>query len=486
MNYKLLTIGMCAIFVIFWSHYGTYTYNAYLDNYYDIGIESSSFYQHITCNASQQFNYLPVFGNHQSPTLLLFLPLFALLPDPTTLMAIQAVFLALAAILVFLIGKQIIKSEKIGLALAIAFLINPGVSSIAMFDFHAEAFIPFFVLLSFYLYMTKRPKLFLLSLLPLVGLLDVYTYFIAGMLVLALIVYEWKYGDKSQMKLLGSALLVIFLLGIANQMITAQIIANQPQVSTLALPPILRLAYPPITLNGVVGGNSPGVPITFAAIGTLIVLFGYGFSSLFSIIPGLIMFAPWLKGAFISPANFAIFGLQYYGFVAGASVVAAAMGLLILRKKGKLNEAKMPIMILGFALICSLLVALISPILILSTAAVTLQIVNSTTAFNNMAGASLVTAMNLIPRNASVMAQEGIAPHLFYICNLEYALSETSSPISDRFATYVPPEYVIADQNVYDYKNFTSTRVFNMSAYLMQNYSLIYDQNGAMLYKRVK
>ncbi len=486
--YLIAVILLATAFAAFWIHYGVFTYSSFRDGYFDIGIETISMYQHLACNASSQLANLPVFGNHQSPTFLLFLPIFAAFQSPITLFVIQDIALALTAVVAYLVGRDVLKSEKIGFALAFAFIINLGVSSMASFDFHAEAFIPLFFVLAFYFYMTRRPKFFLASLLLLMGLIDIYSYIIAATLVAALLLYEWHYESKEpghapRMRLLMFAAVMIVVLAAAEQLL-AIYITSQTQLLGLTIPPTLRLAYGQLSLGNVFGGSaSVNQNIPVEALGVLLVFFGYGYTSLSNLFISLLMFAPWLKGALISPANQALFGLQYYGFVEGASVVAAVIGILVLRKKGKnLSDGFLMKSILLFAILIPLLAASAASVLVFDMANSFLGLHGFMQASEPTAYSSLLKAISLIPRNASVLSQSEIAPHLYYICNLEYSKSQVPGmPLS--IALYVKPQYIIMDKYLGDYQSFIDPSVFNITGYISGNYTLVYNQSGAMLYK---
>lgn len=91
-----------------------------------MGAFMSTFYQHLSCPNVVGLQYL-VFSNHIAPFLLLVLPFFALFPYPIVLFAIQAIFLALAAMAIYFVCKDLLNSRSIGLVLAFAFLISPAV-----------------------------------------------------------------------------------------------------------------------------------------------------------------------------------------------------------------------------------------------------------------------------------------------------------------------------------------------------------------------
>lgn len=84
-------------------------------------------------------------GTHFSLLLFLLLPLYMIVPRPETLLVVQTLFIALGALPIFLISRLLLKSQRLSLALTSAYLLSPAIQSMNMFDFHLEAFLPFFL-----------------------------------------------------------------------------------------------------------------------------------------------------------------------------------------------------------------------------------------------------------------------------------------------------------------------------------------------------
>lgn len=86
------------------------------------------------------------FADHFRPFLLVLLPFYALAPRAETLLVIQTLVLALAAIPIFLLALDKIEDAFIALILAALYLLYPAVGFISRFDFHIEVFaIPAFI-----------------------------------------------------------------------------------------------------------------------------------------------------------------------------------------------------------------------------------------------------------------------------------------------------------------------------------------------------
>jgi len=96
-----------------------------------------------------------VFSMHFDPILLLIAPFYWIYPNPTTLLIIQTMAISLGALGVYLIAKLKLKNETASLLLSAAYLLNPSVHYINLFDFHPIVFAIPFILFAFY-FMEKK------------------------------------------------------------------------------------------------------------------------------------------------------------------------------------------------------------------------------------------------------------------------------------------------------------------------------------------
>jgi uncharacterized membrane protein len=78
-------------------------------------------------------------GDHLSPIMYAFAPLFWLAPGPLTLLIAQSSALALGALAVFGIARQRLGDERPAAAFALLYLLNPSLHGINVRDFHAAA-----------------------------------------------------------------------------------------------------------------------------------------------------------------------------------------------------------------------------------------------------------------------------------------------------------------------------------------------------------
>jgi uncharacterized membrane protein len=78
-------------------------------------------------------------GDHFSPIMYLFVPLFWVVPGPVVLLIAQSIILALGAIPVFAIARHRLGDERPAAAFAVLYLVNPSLHGINVRDFHAAA-----------------------------------------------------------------------------------------------------------------------------------------------------------------------------------------------------------------------------------------------------------------------------------------------------------------------------------------------------------
>lgn len=103
-------------------------------------------------------------GVHFNLLMFGLLPFYALVPTAQTLLVLQTVFLGLGAVPVWLVSKAILGNTRLSLLVSAAFLFNPGILALGIFDFHLEAFLPFFLGMFFYSFLAKRWKSYALFL----------------------------------------------------------------------------------------------------------------------------------------------------------------------------------------------------------------------------------------------------------------------------------------------------------------------------------
>lgn len=500
--YFVAIVLISIIYFAVWILLQVQFYSRFSSGWWDLGAYAYTTYMHLgSAHYTNPLQYL-VFGGHNLPFMILLLPVFAIYPGPMTLIAIQEMFLALTAVLIYLVTRNIAKNKGMGFAFAFAFLISPGLMGLVGSEFHYEAFIPFFYILSYYFYTKNRTGAFALSYAGLMCIAES-TFVVGFSLLLALFAYGRIYkqnmdeafkNGRNRLLLIGLALTVaaalFYYLG------AWYISSTYSSISYDALPPPARLAdllsfqLTPLTNPGSITYDLAEL-YYFGGLGLFVILFQFGITSIFSPILSFVLYAPWLSEVFIlHNGSFPLFYFQYYGFIIGGSYVAAMLGYRILadakraQRPFRLSDDALDGLVLRVTLILALYIGIG---LFFLTSASYLVISDLVSIHTNYT--SIENALLLIPANSSVMAQDVLTPHLYYVKNLETSPADAAVTFVNLSYSYsifwFRPNYIVLDKNLSDYEqDFASSR-FNVSDYMGKNYTTLYSSSGLYIFKRI-
>ncbi len=493
----ILTIASFA----YWSAFAFNAYNTFHESS-DLAAFAQSFYYDVNYpNISHGFQYA-VFGNHIAPDQMLLLPFFYLFQSPMTLLIAQAFTLSMTGFVIFYVSKKLTRDQSKSFILFIAYMINPAVDGIRIFDYHAEASIIVFFVLTFYFYMKMDKKLLFLSLLLLLGTMDV-APILAIFLAVGLLVYEVAYNDdkilrKRRLNALLGMLVASFAVLLLYHIMAQDLLHGYQTGAYAGLPPFLKVL--PINEDQIAHLFSPvasSVPLPggYAAFTIFFVLFGFGMFVFFAPEITLIMALPWLAGAFyLKNYSFLFPWYQYAGLVIGATVVGSILGMLLMKEKtgmlgsflSKLEKrdykASLERFNAKYTITIFLAIIFATPILIVNANVNNLQqdFFFSISTQQQAYYSQLYSMIALVPSNAPLMTQFFIIPR---VVDRQYVSSEVNYG-------YFTPEYILLDfnrnisLNVNDdplsiYNNTGASLLLNQSTYL------IYAQNGtAKLYKK--
>jgi len=153
----LLTIVFYIIlfaFISLWKYYN-FGYDAM-----DLAIINQVFYNSSLGNFFASSIHPPTYlGDHFTPILFLLLPFYFLWLEPPLLLILQTIILALSAWPIYLIARKVL-TKNWSLILAIAWLVNPFVQNINLFEFHFLPLAIFFILWAFYFFQNQKIWLF--------------------------------------------------------------------------------------------------------------------------------------------------------------------------------------------------------------------------------------------------------------------------------------------------------------------------------------
>jgi uncharacterized membrane protein len=179
-NHPLIILGLAIlIYIVFFVSLTVWKYNNFGYNGIDLGIYNQVFWNtahgHFFESSIQAQSYL---GDHFELFILLLLPFYLIFQHPITLLVLQTIFLALGAIPIFLISKEVLKSplppfnkgaesniplsikegwaDSLPLLLSLIYLLNPFIQNINLFEFHILPFAIPLLLFAFYFYQKKK------------------------------------------------------------------------------------------------------------------------------------------------------------------------------------------------------------------------------------------------------------------------------------------------------------------------------------------
>jgi uncharacterized membrane protein len=157
---RVLWIGAAA-YAVFFSFVTVTRHFTFQTHALDLG-----YYVQLTWNLARgQGAYVSLpemhaWGDHFSPIMYAFVPLFWVAPGPVALLIAQSVILALGAPAVFAIAKRRLGDERPAAAFAVLYLVNPSLHGINVRDFHAVALAIPLLLAAVYFAEARRPWLF--------------------------------------------------------------------------------------------------------------------------------------------------------------------------------------------------------------------------------------------------------------------------------------------------------------------------------------
>ncbi len=490
-----------AISAIYWTMFASNAYSTFHE-YDDLGIFAHNMWLDINYpGISSGLQYL-VFGNHISPDLvLLVLPFFAIAQSSLTLLVIQVLFSSAAAISVFFISRDLLKSNGLAMLFFIAFLVNPGVNGMLVFDFHIESLITIFYLLAFYFYIKLRKRLFILSSILLLATFEEAPY-LGATLAIGLLVYEFLYNRKGsegaspqRIRLAAMLLGLSILFFVVYQGITIFLLQSYSSGSYSSLPPYLKVG-PGVFLSLFIyhgATASAGAPLTYTLYALAVGILFVGGAALIDPIVTLVLASAYLGELFVvGNSGFVYVFQQYFSFIIGPVIVAGVLGIMLLQaRKGYLGRmlakweesGKKPIpyvLIIASSLaIANILILWAYPSFVLSrnTNNLAQDFLFQVSPAQHAYYQQLYSVMALIPNNASLTAPFFTTPHLMnrlYLQDTGYTM-----PI-----WYFKPEYILIDVNLNVSLN-AYAGIDQLRQYLNQtsNYT-IYARNGSAILLR--
>lgn len=154
-SYLIVIAAMILYFAVF-SYISVWKYQTFQYNAMDLAIINQVFYNSAQgdwfASSIHPENYL---GDHVPIILFLLLPIYFLFQSPVTLLILQTAILALTAWPLYLISKKVL-NKNWAIFVSLAWLLNPFVHNINLFEFHFLPFALIFILFAFYFFQVKK------------------------------------------------------------------------------------------------------------------------------------------------------------------------------------------------------------------------------------------------------------------------------------------------------------------------------------------
>lgn len=490
-GYLLLLLFIAVMYVAYWVSFSQFRYNSFSSDYFDIGLETYATYAHINYSYLIPGLQYIVFSGHISLLRVLLLPLSFVLEGPIGLFIIQDSAIALAAIVAYFCGVYLLRSRLLGFALAIGLLLSPGIMGLTIFDFHSEAFIALFFLLSFYFYMRKQRLYLAISFILLLSVME-YTWVVALSFIIGMAYFEFFHNRNDlrgksgiwTVKTLGMCLLLtllflamyVYVAHALTIMYQAGQYSSTPSPLKLLTMKIFDINYTPASAL-----------LSMAFFGVLIFYLSLCFFGLiFDPVLGLIFISPWLGGILVLH-YISFFGIfyQYYSYSVGGAITASLLGLLIFSRRVG-SRSKFRNYEKRFAFLIILSSVTFSALLLPSLGhGLTDPLIGNASNYSQFD-----RTLQTIPRTANVLAQSEITPHLYFVENLEVPDSPslaalgslpTYSPWLKPNSTYTAfywfkPTYIVFDKQL---AGFSYMKRMDVYQQIEGNY-ILYNKTGSL------
>jgi len=158
---NLIVWALIGLYILIFSFFCIWKFNNFFYNVMDLAIINQVFFNSSIGSWFSSSIHPPSYlGDHFTPIIFLLLPFYLIKKSPESLLILQTIFLALSAWPLFLIAKNNL-DKKLAILISIAWLVNPFVQNINLFEFHFLPIAIFFILFSFYFYQKEKFLVFL-------------------------------------------------------------------------------------------------------------------------------------------------------------------------------------------------------------------------------------------------------------------------------------------------------------------------------------
>ena len=452
-------------------------------------LQGEGWLQHGKYRASQPYG--SYWGAHFSLTLLVFLPLFALVPSVYTLLVAKSFVLAASVVVLWLVARDRLASDRLAGVVTLSYAFNPFLWSAWSFDFQEQVLIPPLLFAAYYFYQRDRSVLFL-SFLALVLFTNEFVIFpvagfVGGLFVAAAVAGRLK---KRSPAILGAGVLVVVARVVSSAVIDrysvfgglpTYVVAEplQPFIQGMGRVSLVDLAAT-VLANPLLLVDSA----TFAVADKLLFFAAFMlpvmFLALFDEL-SLSALVPYLGFAWVftgeAKAVYFEFGAHYPLYLLPFIYIGAIHALHRLSKR--FDGLARPSRATFSGLLSAVLV-----LCLVSGAASGGGHLSVPPPADDDHRETLETAIDSIPENASLIAQNDIYPHVATRPNASFIVSPGTFGAYEKRWHPVMPDYLLVDTQLNPNAPWSRAVQGTYADRLGDEYGLYRYQDGIQIFKR--
>ena len=145
----LLLSFLAAAYIIFICFVCTLRYRAFDYVDFDLAVHAQTAYNIIHGSIQSSILGIPFLGNHLNLILFLIAPIYAAFSTPLTLLLVQALFVGLGVVPLYLLAKEVL-NRGFAFLFCILYLLYPALTFVTQYEFHPVSLTIFFILFMFY------------------------------------------------------------------------------------------------------------------------------------------------------------------------------------------------------------------------------------------------------------------------------------------------------------------------------------------------
>ncbi len=401
-----------------------------------------------------------IFADHFSPSIFIASPFFWIFPQSETLLVIQAFMAALSGLVLFFIGRHVLKNNLYSLVLMLCYFLFTGLQNAVITDFHEVTVATFFFMLN-YLFLVKKKTIgFFISFLILLGFKE--TMFLVGIgiaISILFIQFKWK-----------KIAFITFIISIIWGLLTIKLII--PYFSGGVY---LYASEIPTNVFQITSSffNDPLKRHTL-----FFSFLSFGFLPILSPAFWFLLFQDFLT-RFYGP-YFTRWGLGFH-YSALTSSIMAVSSIFSLQWIKKFIK---PVLLTIFMILILFISIFLYRFILRGPFALSY---NKTFYEDTKQLQFLDKAIKLIPKNATIMTQNNIAPHFTH--QKVYLLISDMKLYRVEYYTTKMPDYILIDnrsgQNPNDFFGVQDMKLLLSHLEKDKNYQQIDKNSGVLIFKRV-